>query len=179
MPNAKFSLEILSRFLICVALLLSLIWGQTFWLHQSLYHNRNKYTEEVFEVTGAEYSYDASDGTVDYSLSGTIAGREEQFEPRISRRQQPRNKSELLAIYPKGTKIPVLYNPEETGLVSLNGENLRVLLRGPNFWNEEASLRRRMAVRTFVPVPLAFIVFFFVRYATRRKQNSDLMRATA
>ena len=82
MPYPKFSLEILSRFLICAALLFSCIWADTFWLHQSLYQNKSKYTEEVFEVTGAEYSYDDSDGTADYSLIGTIAGREEQFEPR-------------------------------------------------------------------------------------------------
>ena len=69
----------------------------------------------------------------------------------------------------------MLYNPEETGLVSWNGENLRMILRGPNFWGEEAGLRRRMAVRTFVPVPLAIILFFSVRYAKRRKQNSGLL----
>ena len=161
-------LVLTSRLLICIAVLFSLISGLTFWNRVLVHQNRKGYELASFVVTGATFQGDG-DGTVEYWLIGSIAGGEERFLPRFASRSHPKSADDLLRVYPKGTEIRVVYNRDVSDLTVRNGEALRVIQAGPDFWVEESRRFRWAALLTFVPIPFAVSVFFVVRFVSRRR----------
>lgn len=147
-------LDLLSRILICIALLFSLIWGMTFGNRIFISRNKEQYRSETFIVTGASYDHH-EDGTVDYWLTGKIGNAEERLLPRPWARPRPASAEELLQAYPKGTKVSVMFNPRASDAVISNGESLRVIPASANFWEAESRSRFWAGVWTFAPVPLA------------------------
>lgn len=167
MPPLSRHLEYISRFLICAAVLSSFVSGMTLWNRVFLQQNREHYRPASFVVTGASYE-GYGDGTVAYHLTGNIAGREEDFTPRFAKGARPQSVNDLLRIYPKGTEIGVVFNPEVSGMTSLNGEELRVIQAGPAFWEEESRSLRQAALLTFAPIPLATGLFLTIRRMNHR-----------
>lgn len=138
----------------------------------NIYRNREAYKPENFIVSGAEYHRDDESGD-SWWLSGTVASREERFTPRLRGAPLPRSAENVVARYPKGTRIEVLYNPDAAETI-VQGESLRVLAATPDFWQEEARLRHRLGLRVLVPVPLTLAVYLAVRYVNRRHARSHL-----
>jgi hypothetical protein len=73
----------------------------------------------------------------------------------------------MFARYPVGTKINVLYHPGAMNVISF-GETLRVIEDLPDLWEREADLRRSLAPRVLVPVPVTLAIYLAVRYLNRR-----------
>ena len=132
----------------------------------NIYRNREAYKPETFLVSGAEYRRGHKGGD-SWWLTGTVASREERFVPRMRGAPSDRSAKDLIARYPKGTTIEVLYNPDATEIL-VQGESLRVLAATPDFWQQEARLRHRLGLRVLVPVPLALTIYLAVRYVNRR-----------
>ena len=118
-----------------------------------------------------EASFTSDDG-IDYSLTGTIAGRNERLQPSFPRGTEPRSQADLLRAYPLGTEIDVIYNPDVPDVV-FNGESPRVIQAGLNFLDEEPRRFRSAAFKTFIPLPLAIIFFFAVRQSNKRHLNIE------
>ena len=148
------------------ALMFSWLWTLTFVNRVNIYRDREKYRPETYLVTGAEFSHDDETGN-SWWLTGTVAGREERFIPRLHGPPWPKSSGDLLALYPKGSKVEVFYNQDATETIMQN-ETLRVLTATPDFWQREAALRHRLALRVLVPVPVALVIYLIVRYLNRR-----------
>lgn len=116
------NLDLTSRVLICIAVLFSLISGLTFWNRVVVHQNRKGYEPASFVVTGATFQ-GFEDGTVEYWLIGGIAGREERFLPRFDSGSRPKSADDLLRVYPKGTQIRVMYNPNVSDMTIRNGKH--------------------------------------------------------
>jgi hypothetical protein len=138
----------------------------TFLNRVTIYHDREKYRPGTYVVTGAEYVHETEGGDT-WWLTGTVTAREERFIPRLAGASSPRSAEDLLARYPKGTKIDVLYNPDATDTI-MQGETLRVFAATPDFWQNEAKLRHRFGLRVLVPVPVTLAIYLTVRYVNRR-----------
>ena len=135
-----------------------------------VYSNRDDYRREVFEVAGAEY--DPSEGHGDYWLTGMVAGKEELMAPRVEPGVKISSSVDITSYYPSGTKIEVLYNPQETRTI-MQGETLRVLHFKPGFWEEEKRLRHKLMWLVLLPVPLALAVFVTVRKLEARRAKGS------
>jgi hypothetical protein len=159
------NLDFLSRVLICLAVLLSLIFGMTLWNRIVIEQHRSGYHFSMFKVTGAHFE-GYVDGTVDYWLTGTIGGHQEYFFPNFDGKRRPKSSTDLLEVYPKGTAIEVLYNPDLSESL-INGETRRVIAAGSVYWEEESSKLRRSIVLTFCPLFVAIGFFLFVRRVNR------------
>ncbi len=94
---------------------------------------------------------------------GNVAGKGERLVPRLPNKSLIGDASALLSIYPRGSKLEVLYNPHETESI-IQGETLRVVHRTPGFWSEEERLRKKLAMLVFLPVPLTLGVYAVLRY---------------
>ena len=121
-------------------------------------------------VTGARYESSTGEGASSdsYWLEGTVGGVGERLIPDRHGAPRPRSADELAALYPKGTKISVLYNPDAT-MWAVQDESLRVIKARPDFWEREASRRLLFGVLTLCPVPLALLVYFVVRFVNYRR----------
>jgi len=159
-------IQFLCGLAVFVAFLFSWLWTLTFVNRVAIYRDREKYRPETYLVSRAEYYRDDEDGD-SWWLMGTIASREERFVPRLGNTPLPRSAEDLLARYPIGTKIDVLYNPDATETL-IQGESLRVLAAAPDFWQREARHRHRLGLRVLVPVPVALAIYLTVRYVNRR-----------
>jgi hypothetical protein len=159
-------IQTLCGFAVLAAMFFSWLWTLSFVNRVNIYRNREAYKPETFMVSGAEY-HRGDEGGDSWWLTGTVTSREERFIPRLLGAPLPRSAEDLIARYPKGTRIEVLYNPEATETI-VQGESLRVLAATPDFWQEEARLRYRLGLRVLVPVPLALAVYLAVRYVNRR-----------
>src|SRR5262245_37235036 len=135
----------LSKVSIPFALVATLIHGMTLWNRLVIRQHKADYREEKFLVTGAYFS---SDEGTDYSLSGTIKGREERLRPEFPPGDGPRNRAALLQAYPLGTQIDVIYNPEVPDRV-FHGESARVIHAGLSYLDEEHGRFRSAALKTF------------------------------
>ena len=162
------NLDLTGRVLICIAVLFSLISGLTFWNRVVVHQNRKGYEPASFVVTGATFQ-GFEDGAVEYWIIGSIEGREERFLPRFASRSRPKSAGDLLRVYPKGTEIRVIYNRDVSDMTVRNGEALRVIQAGPDFWVEESRRFRWAALLTLVPIPFAVSFFFLVRFVSRRR----------
>jgi hypothetical protein len=114
----------------------------------------------------------------DYSLTGTIAGRDEYLRPSFPRGTEPRNRADLLRAYPLGTEVNVIYNPDLPDLV-FHGESARVIQAGLNSLDEAPGRFRSAALKTFLPLPLSIIFRFAVRHANQQHQNPGASRGAA
>ena len=159
-------IQSLCGFAVLAAIFFSWLWTLSFVNRVNIYRNREAYKPETFLVSGAEY-HRGDEGGDSWWLTGTVASHEERFVPRLRGAPLPGSTGELIARYPKGTKIQVLYNPDATETL-IQGESLRVLAATPDFWQEEARLRHRLGLRVLVPVPLTLAVYLAVRYFNRR-----------
>lgn len=155
---------------VLAAIFFSWLWTLSFVNRVNIYCNREAYKPETFLVSGAEY-HRGDEGGDSWWLTGTVTSREERFVPRLRGAPRPHNAEDLIARYPKGARIEVLYNPDATETL-VQGESLRVLAATPDFWQEEARLRYRLGLRVLVPVPLTLAVYLAVRYVNRRRARS-------
>ncbi len=160
------SIQFLCGVAVFAAFGFSWLWTLPFVNRVTIHQGREKYRPGTYLVTGAEY-HRGDEGDDSWWLTGTIASHEERFIPRVSKGQRPRNQEEVLARFPKGTKIDVFYNPDATEMI-VQDETLRVIEATPNFWQEEARRQRSLGQRVLVPVPLALALYLTVRYANRR-----------
>ena len=85
-------------------------------------------------------------------LTGTINGKEETVHPDYPATVQ--NAQELLALYPPGTALPVLFDPDAWD-VMIQGESQRVLHFTADFWSREARLRYKLLSLVILPLPIA------------------------
>jgi lipopolysaccharide export LptBFGC system permease protein LptF len=159
-------IQFLCGFAVLAAIFFSWLWTLSFVNRVNIYRNREAYKPATFLVSGAEY-YRGDEGGDSWWLTGTVTSHDERLVPRLRGAPLPRSAGDLTARYPKGTKIEVLYNPDATETL-VQGESLRVLSATPDFWQEEARLRYRLALRVLVPVPLTLAVYLAVRYVNRR-----------
>jgi len=155
------SIEFTCGLAVFLAFLFSWLWTLTFVNRINLYLHRDAYRPETFLVTGAGYYRGYG------WLNGMVAGHEERLTPMLRGTPSARGSVDLLALYPKGTKLEVLYRPEATRAV-VQHETLRVLPAGPEFWENEARLRHRLGWFVLAPVPLTLGIYLLVRRANRR-----------
>lgn len=164
------AIQSLCGFAVLAAIFFSWLWTLSFVNRVNIYRNREAYKPETFTVSGAEY-HRGDEGGDSWWLTGTVRSREERFIPRLRGAPLPRSAGDLIARYPRGTRIEVLYNPDATEMI-VQDESLRVLTASPDFWQEEARLRHRLGLRVLVPVPLTLAVYLAVRYVNRRHARS-------
>jgi hypothetical protein len=153
----------------CLAFGFSWLWALTFYNRLYIYTHKENYKPETFVVSKAVYSHD-DDGADSYWLTGTVRWREERLVPHLPGAAIPRTADDLKRKFPKGTKIPVLYNPEATETLH-QGESLRVLEYTPDLWEREARIRNRLAIFVLVPGPVMLTVYILIRRSNRRQQG--------
>jgi len=154
----------------------SWLWTFTYVNRVQIHKNKDKYKPETFIVTGAEYVTD-SDGDPTWWLNGTIKGRPERFIPDFRGRSRPTNVSDLLGLFPKDSRVNVLYNPEASETI-IQGETVRVLENRPHLWEQEDALRRKLAPRVLVPGPVALVLYITVRLLNRRHRLETAQQIT-
>jgi len=154
----------------------SWLWTLSFVNRVNIYRNREAYKPETFIVSGAEH-HRGDEGGDSWWLTGTVMSREERLTPRLRGAAVPRSAEDLIARYPRGTRIEVLYNPDATETI-IQDESLRVLEATPDFWQQEARLRHRLGLRVLVPVPLTLAIYLSVRYVNRRHARSHFQPNT-
>ena len=164
--------RVISGFLVFAAIMFS--WLFTFSLYDRfcIFHNRNQYHPATFDVVDAVYLPSQGDDSESYWLRGTVENHPERFIPTFSDRFSPKNAGDLLAVYPPGSHIPVLYNSQETTII-IQGETLRVLHFTSDFWREEERYRHKLMIFVFLPVPLALLVFLTIRGIHLRRLSED------
>ena len=160
------SFQILCACAVAIAFVWSWLFALSFATSLTRYCTRNDYRAETFVVTSAEYVA-ARKSPTEYWLWGEISGRGERLVPTLPRGLRPRNKEDLLSLFPKGTTLPVLYNPGASD-VTIQGETLRVISSSPNVWQEEAWTCLWLGRQVLIPVPLTLCIFFAVRANNRR-----------
>lgn len=139
-----------------------------FWNRMTFYLHREQYQAQTFIVGEAVYSEGGEMGA-SYWLEGTVNGQSERLVPDRRGAAPVRTKDDLLRRHPKGTSIPVLYNPQATQTL-VQFESLRVVQATPDFWEKEARYRRRLALYVFLPLPLTLSVYLWIRLTNRRRQ---------
>lgn len=163
-------IQFVCGFAVFAAIFFSWIWTLTFVNRVNLYLNRDSYHPDTFVVTGAEYHRGEEGGDV-WWLNGTVGQHEERLVPRRHGATMPHDENDLLTLYPKGTKVDVLYNPGATETL-IQGESLRVLAASPDFWEKEARLRNRLGLLVLLPAPITLAVYLLVRFWNRRHARS-------
>lgn len=154
---------------IFAAFMFSWVWALPFYNRVSLYLHRAEYQPASFTVTEAVYS-PGDEGGDSYWLEGTVRGRPERLVPTLGAASTPQSAADLAALYPQGTRLEVLYNPNATTSL-IQGESLRVLHATPDLWEREDRLRRRLAPYVLVPVPATLTLYLLVWYANRRRRR--------
>lgn len=165
--------QFISGWLIFVAILIS--WCMAFPLSNRvrICFNRAEYRPAVFEVVGADYETgDHSGGAAVYWLTGRVEGRAERLTLRLPSNSEPSSAEDLLARYPRQSKIDVLYNPNETETIVQN-ESLRVLQWTPDFWQRQERDRNLLLAFVAIPVPLTVGIYLTVRRRYNRRQQTD------
>ena len=153
---------------VAIALVWSWLWAFPFATALTRYCTRKAYRAETFVVTNAEY-HAATRQRINsqYWLWGEVAERGERLVPTLRGGFLPRNREDLLSQFPKGMKIPVLYNPGAPE-VTIQGETLRVISSRPKVWQEEAWNCWWLGRQVLIPVPLTLCIYFAVRANNRR-----------
>jgi hypothetical protein len=155
---------------IFAAFMFSWVWALTFYNRVSLYLHRAEYQPDTFTVTEAVYS-PGDEGGDSYWLEGTVRGRKERLVPSLGAASTPESAADLAALYPRGARLEVLYNPNATTALIQN-ESLRVMEASPDFWEREQRLRNRLGLFVVVPVPATLTLYLLVWYANRRQRRS-------
>jgi len=146
------------------------IWAFPYYNRVTIHRDREKYQSQSFIVRNPVYVNDTENGD-SYWLEGWVNGQEERLIPNRRIRSAPRSSTELKNRYPQGTTIPVLYNPEGSKTF-VQRESTRVMEATPDFWEQEAARRTRLACDVFLPVPLALALYLGVRFVGRRRERS-------
>lgn len=128
---------------------------------------RKAYCAETFVVTDADFIGRTRRAIRHPFLFGMVADHKELLAPPLRGSFVPQNKEDLLAHFPKGMTIPVLYNPGAPE-VTIQGETLRVIAARPNVWQEEAWRCWWLGRQVLIPVPLTLCIYFAVRANNRR-----------
>jgi hypothetical protein len=167
-----------ARFISGVALIVAAFYSSLFSFTYSnrlrIQHNRDQYRPEVFEVRDAVYHPRSGEDSESYWFKGLVAGNEERFIPDFAEGFDVESREDLLSLYPVGTKINVLYNPDETETI-IQDETLRVLHDFPGFWEKEDRLRGRLARIVLVPVPVTLCFYLMLRFLHRRALSRHLL----
>lgn len=152
------------------AFMVSWLWTLTFWNRVTIHRHREEYRPATFTVTKPVYYPDHDEGGDSYWLEGTVNGQAERLVPWFSDLPRPRSLADLSVLFPPGTNLPVLHNPNATTSL-IQGESLRVLHATPDLWEREDRLRRRLAPYVLVPVPATLTLYLLVWYANRRQRR--------
>ena len=154
---------------LAVLLALGLSWSLALplWNRFTILRDKDNYNPEVFIVLDAEYEQGLHKMPDAYWLVGTVSLRKERLVPMWRGLPPPRSAAELLQRFPKGTRVPVLYNPRATEMM-VQGETLRVIEADRDFWDEEASVRWRLGLYVFVPASIAIAVYLSIRLNNHR-----------
>lgn len=154
------TMRIISGVLVFIAVIFT--WLSVFTLFNRLYifFNRNQYQVESFEVTGAG-NISSRKGFNPYWLGGTVAGKPEYVKPELPPGFKPTSPADLLTLFPPGSVIPVLYNPNAPEAM-IQGEKLRVFHYTPDFWVEESYRLIKFLCFFLLPVPLTFALYRFI-----------------
>jgi hypothetical protein len=159
----------LSGFLVVVALFLLCPVVVPFIAHVLIYLGRDNYKAQTFVVTGAHYT-DRGKNRGNFWLIGTVCGRQEVLPLPWHQARVIHSEDDVLACYPKGSPIAVLYNPTATTQI-LQGISLRVQQARPTFWQDEAAERWSLGLMTLVPLPLSLAIYLPIRFANRRRHH--------
>lgn len=150
-PSLVKAPRIFSGCLIFLAVVISFIALFPLWNRLCIYFKRDQFRAETFHVTGAmRRSMRAQ--IKPWWLSGTINGKVESVRPDYPSTVQ--TDADLLALYPPGTTVPVLFDPDAWDAL-IQGESLRVVHFTPDYWSKEARLRFQLLCLVILPVPLA------------------------
>jgi hypothetical protein len=143
--------RIISGCLIFLAVITSWISVFPLWNRLGIYFKRDRLRAETFHVTGAK-NRSGREQLRRWWLTGTINGKDETVRPIYPRAVS--SAEELLTLYPRGTTLPVLFDPEALDVLIQN-ESLRVVHFTPDFWSKEARLRYTFLCLVILPVPIA------------------------
>jgi hypothetical protein len=156
--------RVVSGFLVFAAIFFSFLFTFSLYNCFRIFKNRDCYYPATFEVVDAVFYPPSQDGDGfgSYWLTGAVENRPERFIPNFPAKFFPKNAEDLLAVYGRGTKVPVLYNPQETTTV-IQGETLRVLPFASDFWSNEERRRNKLMGFVFLPVPLTLVVYLIIR----------------
>ncbi len=151
-----------------LALGFSWLFVLSLWNRITILRDKDNYRSEAFIVRDAVYLPNDGDELADsYWLLGMVANRQERLVPKRRGLPPPTSAAELLQRYPKGTVVPVYYNPRATTTI-VQGETLRVIEAHGDFWNQEAKLLRKLARLVLIPFPAAIAVYVTIRFFNRR-----------
>ena len=158
--------EYLCGFAVFGAFCITCILAITFVNRLNVYFNREKYTPAEFVVTGARDLFE--EGVTVLLLTGNVGDSKEDFAPPRSGTSKPLFVEQLLAQYPIGTKIRVLYNPEATRTV-VQYETLRVLAATSDVWQREERSRYRLVLWILAVLPGTLFVRWLLIWLCRRR----------
>jgi hypothetical protein len=130
-----------------------------------LYMNSAGYHPVSFTVIDGTYD-SSSDSLASYSLIGTVEGHKEHLIPPLKSESGVNSSEELLKVFPKGTKLPAMYNPSIPGIF-FQGESLRLRYDNGKFWENEVkggSSLLKLALLPLLPALILKIVFRFRKY---------------
>lgn len=156
--------------LVFFAVIFSWLWVFPLVNRLSIYFRRDHYQMETFQV-GDTVSVASRRGSRGRWLTGTVAGKTERLRPKLPAGFQRGTPNDLLALYPRESIIPVLYDPDAPEIL-VQGETWRVLHWTPDFWQEEQRLRYKYLCFVLLPVPLTLL---FYRWLGKRRVH---LRAT-
>lgn len=155
------------------AVFYSLLFSFTYSNRLRIHFHRDQYQHQVFEVRDAVYHPRNGEVSESYWFNGQVAGRQERFIPDFAEGFDVESREDLLFLYPVGTRIDVLYNPNETETIIQN-ETLRVLHDFPGFWEKEDLLRGRLFRVVVIPVPVALCFYLVFRLLHQRARSRHL-----
>jgi hypothetical protein len=147
----------------------AMFWA-TLWMPSScnrvvLYISSAGYHQVSFQVTDATYDA-SSDSLATYWLTGTVEGREERLIPPLEFKAEVNSSEDLLRIFPRGKKLPAMYNSSMPGLL-FQGESLRLRYDNGKFWESEVQAGSWLFKLVFFPVLPAIILNTFLRFYKR------------
>jgi hypothetical protein len=158
--------RIIAGLAVFVAVVFSWLWIFTLFNRLRIHLKRDQYRVETFEVADA-VNLSVRRGFRPYGLSGTVAGRNERLRPTLPATFKSDKAEDLLSLFPRGSAIPVLYDPDAPEMI-IQGETLRVLHLTPDFWSRENRLRIKYLCFVLLPVPLTLA---FYRFVGKSRQN--------
>ena len=156
------------------AVFYSLLFSFTYSNRLRIQHHRDQYRLEVFEVRDAAYHPRSGEDPESYWFKGLVAGNQERFIPDFAEGFDVESREDLLFLYPVGSRISVLYNPDETETI-IQDETLRVLHYFPGFWEKEERLRNQLFRVVAIPVPLALCLYLALRSLHQRALAKQLL----
>ena len=144
-----------------VAVAVSWMCAVTLYNRLRIYFKRDQYRVEELVVTDVVYRGMRRSSRLPW-LTGTIDGLTEQVRPEPPPGFDRSAAEDLLAAFPRGTRLPVLYDPNAPEML-IQGESLRVRHFTPEFWQKEARLRIFFLCLFLLPVPLTVAFYRYVR----------------